>query len=320
MVPRSPRSSRGRSPSSHHDRGRSRSAHLKSPDSRSRSITRSPTPARERRSRSRTRSSSRGPARGSRRYRSRSYSRSLSRDPSPPRSSKIVVEKLTKNVTEGHLHEIFGSFGDIEYLDLPINRSFMTNRGTAYITYFDPADAEAAISHMHEAQLDGAVLNAGHGSERILMEIHLPDVKAVRDSMIDMMCTVPNRYQGPGLLYARVLIVAPAPHEGQALAKRARDNAAVGVLAMTVMVVEAIEAEVQTKLEVGINPPPAQFSSTLARKAFSGVGFLQAQKWMMSEEFPECILLRYLDYSMRNPPVLSIAAYPQNQHFRPCTC
>lgn len=35
----------------------------------------------------------------------------------------------------------------------------MTNRGTAYILYHDPADAEAAIAHMHEAQLDGATLN-----------------------------------------------------------------------------------------------------------------------------------------------------------------
>ena len=35
----------------------------------------------------------------------------------------------------------------------------MTNRGTAYIRYHDPADAEAAIAHMHEAQLDGAVLS-----------------------------------------------------------------------------------------------------------------------------------------------------------------
>ena len=34
----------------------------------------------------------------------------------------------------------------------------MTNRGTAYIHDFDPADAVAAIAHMHEAQLDGAVL------------------------------------------------------------------------------------------------------------------------------------------------------------------
>ncbi|GFN10773.1 RNA-binding protein with serine-rich domain 1 [Aspergillus tubingensis] len=71
----------------------------------------------------------------------------------------IVIEKLTKNVTESHLREIFGGFGDIQSLDLPMNKAFMTNRGTAYILYHDPADAEAAIAHMHEAQLDGATLN-----------------------------------------------------------------------------------------------------------------------------------------------------------------
>ncbi|CAL5869346.1 uncharacterized protein PFLUO_LOCUS3575 [Penicillium psychrofluorescens] len=132
-------------------------------DEPKRSVTRSPVRGRDR-SRSRTRSPSRGrtPSRsrtGGRRYRSRSFSRTPSPNPNPPRSSKIVVEKLTKNVTEAHLREIFGSFGDIEYLDLPINRAFMTNRGTAYILYYDPADAEAAIAHMHEAQLDGTSLN-----------------------------------------------------------------------------------------------------------------------------------------------------------------
>ncbi|OJJ33116.1 hypothetical protein ASPWEDRAFT_53160 [Aspergillus wentii DTO 134E9] len=108
----------------------------------------------------RNRSLSQSRSRSVRRYRSRS--RSFSRSPSPnhpPRSSKIVVEKLTKNVTEAHLREIFGGFGDIQNLDIPINRAFMTNRGTAYILYYDPADAEAAIAHMHEAQLDGAVLS-----------------------------------------------------------------------------------------------------------------------------------------------------------------
>jgi RNA-binding protein with serine-rich domain 1 len=34
-----------------------------------------------------------------------------------------------------------------------------TNRGTAYILFYSAADAEAAIAHMHEAQLDGAVIN-----------------------------------------------------------------------------------------------------------------------------------------------------------------
>ena len=35
----------------------------------------------------------------------------------------------------------------------------MTNRGTAYIVYADTPHAEAAIAHMHEAQLDGAIIS-----------------------------------------------------------------------------------------------------------------------------------------------------------------
>ncbi|CAI7670695.1 unnamed protein product [Penicillium bialowiezense] len=175
------------------DRGRSRSARHSRPLSETRSATRSQSPRRDNRSRTRSRSLSRGRtrsrsrsrSRGARHYHSRSPSRSLSPNPSPPKSSKvglihsapencpaslsnealtsirnkIVVEKLTKNVTENHVREIFGGFGEIEYLDVPINKAFMTNRGTAYILYHDPADAEAAIAHMHEAQLDGAILN-----------------------------------------------------------------------------------------------------------------------------------------------------------------
>ncbi|MCJ1379317.1 hypothetical protein MMC17_002418 [Xylographa soralifera] len=71
----------------------------------------------------------------------------------------IVVEKLTKNVNEAHLREIFGAYGPIREVDLPINRQFMTNRGTAYIMYSSPSASEAAIAHMHEAQLDGAVIH-----------------------------------------------------------------------------------------------------------------------------------------------------------------
>lgn len=36
--------------------------------------------------------------------------------------AQIVVEKLTKNVNENHLREIFGVYGDIESIDLPMNR------------------------------------------------------------------------------------------------------------------------------------------------------------------------------------------------------
>lgn len=35
---------------------------------------------------------------------------------------QIVVEKLTKNVNENHLREIFGTYGPIKDVDLPISR------------------------------------------------------------------------------------------------------------------------------------------------------------------------------------------------------
>ncbi|KAA8893522.1 hypothetical protein FN846DRAFT_762737, partial [Sphaerosporella brunnea] len=71
----------------------------------------------------------------------------------------IVIEKLTKNVTEAHISEIFGEYGDIKMVDMPINRQFNTNRGICYLIYQSPASAHAAIAHMHEGQLDGATIN-----------------------------------------------------------------------------------------------------------------------------------------------------------------
>ncbi|KAK5636907.1 hypothetical protein RRF57_012619 [Xylaria bambusicola] len=71
----------------------------------------------------------------------------------------IVVEKLSKTINEDHLYEIFGQYGTIRDLDLPMSRQFGTNRGTAYILYVNEADAEAAIASMHEANLDGSIIN-----------------------------------------------------------------------------------------------------------------------------------------------------------------
>merc|ERR1711964_343987 len=130
-------------------RGRVRTRSPYSDVSKGRGDSRSP--SRPRRSIT-PRSISRSPRRNGR-YRSES------RSVSPGRSTKVVIEKLTKNVNEAHLREIFGQYGQIRDLDMPMNRSFNTNRGTAYILYTSETDAEAAIAHMHESQIDGAVIN-----------------------------------------------------------------------------------------------------------------------------------------------------------------
>ncbi|CAG8438013.1 6824_t:CDS:10 [Ambispora gerdemannii] len=114
----------------------------------------------EKKSRSRSYSKSRS--------RSLSYSRSRSRSLPPSRSrrgasspaplTKIIVEKLTKNVTVAHLQEIFGTFGTITHIDLPINKKWNANRGIAYIEYSTRTEAERAVSYMDGGQLDGTEL------------------------------------------------------------------------------------------------------------------------------------------------------------------
>ncbi|KUM59040.1 hypothetical protein ACN42_g8094 [Penicillium freii] len=267
------RSPRGQSPlrSPEQDRARSRSLHRSKPrsESPSRSLTRSPSPGRRDRyrsktrsrspSRGRTRSRSRSRSRGGRRYNSRSESRSLTPNPSPPRSSKIVVEKLTKNVTESHIREIFGGFGEIEYLDLPINKAFMTNRGTAYILYYDPADAEAAIAHMHEAQLDGAILNVSIVLPRHTVEDHmqarhlLPDDTEAVDLQNAMTFIGPRLHQDHDLLFALAHTLDLAHHRAEVAPAQTRGITDAGAQATAAMVtavevaVQTVEATIETK-------------------------------------------------------------------------
>lgn len=175
-------------PVSRDDRSRTRSRSVEP-----RSRTRSRSDSRNRRSPSRdsrtpprrngryrddspSRSRSRGRGRDDSRLRSRS--RSLTRSESPLKSTKvschiacacephdgechvdlynqIVVERLTKNVNEDHLREIFGQYGPIEDLDLPINRS---------CKYSTPH--QAVCRDCSEANLHASTLQTARTAER----------------------------------------------------------------------------------------------------------------------------------------------------------
>jgi RNA-binding protein with serine-rich domain 1 len=140
-------------------------------------MSRSPTPRNGVTHRSQSRSRSRG------RTRSKSFSRSPSRSLSPdrPASAKIVIEKLTKNVQPAHLREIFSTYGPVTAIDMPMNKAFMTNRGIAYVVYESPEHAESAIAHMHEAQLDGAVVSVSIVLPRRRFSRSPPGRRAVED-------------------------------------------------------------------------------------------------------------------------------------------
>ncbi|EIN10275.1 hypothetical protein PUNSTDRAFT_63969, partial [Punctularia strigosozonata HHB-11173 SS5] len=70
----------------------------------------------------------------------------------------VVVTNLTRNVVEGHLSTIFGFYGELVKIDLPMFGKSGQNRGKAALEYADADAAQKAASHMNGGQLDGAVL------------------------------------------------------------------------------------------------------------------------------------------------------------------
>ena len=59
------------------------------------------------------------------------YSRVVICNEQSTETTQVVIEKLTKNVNEAHIREIFGTFGTIQDIDMPVNRQcklFLTLR------------------------------------------------------------------------------------------------------------------------------------------------------------------------------------------------
>lgn len=92
-----------------------------------------------------------------------------------PDAKVVIITNLTRNVVEAHLQTIFGFYGQIVKVDLPlfgkceshvytyVSRMFILvsagqNRGKAALEYADPPSAHKAASHMDGGQLDGAIL------------------------------------------------------------------------------------------------------------------------------------------------------------------
>ncbi|CDZ97825.1 FOG: RRM domain [Phaffia rhodozyma] len=87
----------------------------------------------------------------------------LTASPSRPVASTepnvVVIQHLTTNVKKGHLEEIFGQYGSISRIDLPLYRATGLNRSKAAIEYSLSSSALMAVSHMHQALLDGQILS-----------------------------------------------------------------------------------------------------------------------------------------------------------------
>ncbi|KAF8639700.1 hypothetical protein AX17_000962 [Amanita inopinata Kibby_2008] len=70
----------------------------------------------------------------------------------------VIVNNLTRNVVESHLQTIFGFYGHVQKVDLPLFGKSGQNRGKAALEFVDASSARKAASHMDGGQLDGAIL------------------------------------------------------------------------------------------------------------------------------------------------------------------
>ena len=69
--------------------------------------------------------------------------------PASPRSCKLHVGRLTRNVTREHIVEIFSVYGAVRGVDAPTDRGHPEfTRGFAYVEYENADDATKAIKHM----------------------------------------------------------------------------------------------------------------------------------------------------------------------------
>ncbi|KAI7839110.1 hypothetical protein COHA_007115 [Chlorella ohadii] len=67
--------------------------------------------------------------------------------------TRLHVGHLTRNVTEAHVREIFGTFGKLRSVELAIDKVVNLPRGFAYVEFETRAAADKARGHMDGGQV-----------------------------------------------------------------------------------------------------------------------------------------------------------------------
>ena len=77
----------------------------------------------------------------------------------PPRPKTVIrIKRLSRNVLQGHIDEIFSQYGNIVHLEFPMNSVLHVNRGMCVVEFSSEEEALQAKRCMDGGQLDGNVL------------------------------------------------------------------------------------------------------------------------------------------------------------------
>ena len=87
------------------------------------------------------------------------FSHWLQPESEAPAIPKLHVLHLTQNVTKDHVQEIFGKFGKLKEVMMPVDSDHHNlNRSFADVEYEELGDAQKALKYMNGGQLDGQVI------------------------------------------------------------------------------------------------------------------------------------------------------------------
>ena len=81
-------------------------------------------------------------------------------------SNKLFVGSLSWNTDDHSLEQAFSRFGEITDAKVITDRDSGRSRGFGFVTFADPAAAQAAMEEMNGAELDGRTLNVDIAQER----------------------------------------------------------------------------------------------------------------------------------------------------------
>ncbi|HPQ68271.1 MAG TPA: RNA-binding protein [bacterium] len=81
-------------------------------------------------------------------------------------SKKLYVGNLSWGTNDQSLHEAFSRFGEIAEAKVITDRDTGRSRGFGFVTFADEESAEAAVSEMNGADLDGRTIKVDRAMEK----------------------------------------------------------------------------------------------------------------------------------------------------------
>ncbi len=81
-------------------------------------------------------------------------------------SKKLYVGNLSWNTNDQSLQDAFSRFGEIAEAKVITDRDTGRSRGFGFVTFADEESAEAAVSEMNGADLDGRTIKVDRAMEK----------------------------------------------------------------------------------------------------------------------------------------------------------